>query len=108
MNRYARPCPIPGYGRPRRASTEAESGPAEPAGGSGDVIAGPVRIADPAPEVDPEADVKADLERLFAVRDAEIKLNSQRQAAGHADKTQPMYLNTEPQPLDRDPSSGRS
>ena len=102
------PMPHPGIWTSEAREQEAESGAAEPAGGSGDVIAGPVRIADPAPAVDPEADVKADLERLFAVRDAEIKLNSQRQAAGHADKTQPMYLNTEPQPLDRDPSSGRS
>lgn len=102
------PMPHPGIWTSEARVEKAPSEAAEPAGGSGDVIAGPVRIADPTPEVDPEADVKADLERLFAVRDAEIQLNSERQAAGPADKTQPMYLNTEPQPLARDPSSGRS
>lgn len=80
-------------------------------GGSGDVIAGPVRIG-PGPAAagpDPSADVKSDLERLLAVRDAELKLNTQRLAAAGTEatkpmylKTRPMYLKTEPQPLEPD------
>jgi hypothetical protein len=101
------PMPHPGiWTSETRGKEPAESDQAELDGGSGDVIAGPVRIADPAPQADPDADVKADLERLFAIRDEEIKLHSQRQAAGPAEATQPMYLNTEPLPLERqqDPS----
>ena len=99
------PMPHPGgWTSERRNGKEPEAVAAgEPEGGMGDVIAGPVRIADPAPPIDPDADIKADLERLFAVRDAELKLNSQRVAAGAGDRTQPMYLKTEPQPLEQEP-----
>ena len=75
---------------------------AEVAGGSGDVIAGPVRIGpDRAAATGsvPSADVKADLERLLAVRDAEHKLNSQRLAGGGA-AAHPVYLKTQPMDLD--------
>ena len=68
-----------------------------PLGGSGDVIAGPVFIANappPADEADPSS-AKEDLERLFAVRDADL----QKHAAQTFDKTQPMFAPTEPAKL---------
>jgi hypothetical protein len=50
-------------------------------------------------------DVKSDLERLFAVRDAELEMNAQRLAG--TDATQPMFLKTEPMELDDLHSLGR-
>jgi len=52
-----------------------------------------------------EDDVKADLDRLFAIRDAEFKQNAERVAG--TDANQPMYRNTEPQPLEPDPTRPR-
>jgi hypothetical protein len=90
---------------------------AEPTHGS------PGRKPEPEPELERErqleedearasADVRSDLERLFAVRDAELELNSQRSGATEA--TQPMFLKTQPmgpedlQSLGRDPSIRQS
>jgi hypothetical protein len=102
------PLPHPGTwtSAPRPAEDRESDAPAQPAGGSGDVIAGPVRIPGaPRPQTGIEDDeVRADLERLFAVRDAELALHSSRTSS---DATQPMYLKTEPQPLEGDPSSRR-
>jgi hypothetical protein len=95
------PMPHPGWWTSEPRPGEPDSVHSEPDGGSGDVIAGPVRIgAAPVPESDPDSDVKSDLERLFAVRDAELELN--RASTGVPEVTQPMYLKTEPQPLERD------
>jgi hypothetical protein len=76
-------------------TAEPSTRPVEPhavvlPGGSGDVIAGPVRISDPAvAHVQKEDSAKADLEQLFAVRDADFRK--------HADgSTEPMWLGTEP------------
>lgn len=105
------PMPHPGIWTAEQRPDDPDSVAAELEGGSGDVIAGPVRIGDTAPPKGQSAaeeeddDVKADLERLFAVRDAEIELNSRR---GGGDATEPMYLKTEPQPLEPDPSRRRS
>ena len=102
------PMPHPGIWTAEARPEDPESVASELAGGSGDVIAGPVRIGNGAsPKADgdsEEDDVKADLQRLFAVRDAELE-QSRRTAT---DPTQPMYLNTEPQPLERNPSGRRS
>jgi hypothetical protein len=95
---------------PRRAR---EVGRTEVPGGSADVIAGPLGTApDRVPSAESQAaSVRTDLERLFAVRDAELELNAQRLAG--PDATQPMYLKTQPMDLDdlpapeRDPSSLR-
>jgi hypothetical protein len=91
--------------------TAEPRGAAEPARDAapssyGDVIAGPERIPDAAPNPPPteEDDVRADLEKLFAIRDAELGQSSQ---AG-SDATEPMYLRTEPQPLEQQNRSGRS
>jgi hypothetical protein len=103
------PMPHPGWWTAEQRHGEPDSVDSEIDGGSGDVIAGPVRIgagAGPVSQDDPDADVKSDLERLFAVRDAEIELN--RQASGPTDATQPMYLKTEPQPLEHDTPRKRS
>jgi hypothetical protein len=68
-------------------------------------------LAHPAPEErraqasQAPADVKSDLERLFAVRDAELEMNAQRLAG--TDATQPMFLKTEPMELDDLNSLGR-
>jgi hypothetical protein len=101
------PMPHPGTWTSEPRETE-ETPPQEAEPSSyGDVIAGPVRIGTPAaPAAAPaeDDDVKADLERLFAVRDAELELNAQRTGS---DATQPMYLRTEPQPLEQDPSTRR-
>lgn len=103
------PLPQAGYwtADPRPAATTMPEQDA-PASGA-DVIAGPVRIANPeaAPrKVDDEGDespdsVRRDLDRLFAVRDAELKRHAE---ARGTDPTEPMYLKTEPQPL---PESAR-
>ena len=81
---------------------------AEVPGGSGDVIAGPLRIGpDRVPTADSRAssEVKTDLERLFAARDAELEMNAKR--LGGTDATQPMYLKTQPMALDDLPSPER-
>jgi hypothetical protein len=57
------------------------------------------------------ADVRSDLERLFAARDAELEMNAQR--LGSNDATQPMFLKTQPMDVDdlrsleQDPSNLR-
>ncbi len=97
------PLPHPGtWTSEPHAVEDGKSAAPEPVGGLGDVITGPVRINDPRPTQPPseDDDVKADLERLLAVRDAELELNSRRTGS---DPTQPMYLKTEPQPLQQDP-----
>jgi hypothetical protein len=66
---------------------------------SGDVICGPAAAA---PEQAPSpldcVDVRADLEHLFAVRDADFRRHGTREGAGE-DATQPMFLGTEPAKL---------
>jgi len=92
-----------------------EGGREEVPGGSGDVIIGPVQtVPDSATTTDPQvsADVKSDLERLFAARDAELELNAQRLHATDAKqpsfvKTEPLFLKTEPMDLDKHQSPGR-
>lgn len=69
---------------------------------SADVIAGPVRIPTPrvprtAAGAEARDSVRHDLDKLLAVRDAE--LNRHAETFGSPEPTQPMYLKTEPQPL---------
>lgn len=80
-----------------RAPTVAS---AKVSGGSGDVIAGPALAAQPVPQAAKQdsADLKADLEHLFAVRDGDFQRHRTGQAAGE-DATQPMFLSTEPAKL---------
>jgi len=59
------------------------------AGGAGDVIAGPVRIADAAPAN--KDDAKADLEQLFAIRDQDFQMNSAKTSTW--ERTEPAGLN---------------
>lgn len=102
------PLPHPGWWTAPAAAVASQgiAGDAA-AGGSGDVIAGPDhRRADPErdmPPADAAADIRSDLERLFAVRDAELKQNAERLAASGTAPTEPMFLKTEPQPLDWQP-----
>lgn len=73
---------------------------AVPAGGSGDVIAGP-NPGDlaPTPQAVQEAkETRADLEQLFAARDADFRRHAGREFAGD-EATQPMFLGTEPAKL---------
>jgi hypothetical protein len=93
------PLPQPGYW----TAEHRPSGPAVPAEdeaeeASGDVIAGPVRVAAPAePMAEDDRDsVRRDLDQLLAIRDAELKRHSDQYAS---EPTQPMYLATEPTPL---------
>ena len=104
------PMPHPGSWTADTESAQQapKGGRAEVPGGSGDVIAGPVRIAPdrlPTAESRAAADVKSDLERLFAARDAELEMNAQR--LGSTDATQPMYLKTQPMDLDELQRLGR-
>ena len=84
-------------GQAMRAPTVAS---AKVSGGSGDVIAGPALAAQPVPQAAKQdsADLKADLEHLFAVRDGDFQRHRTGQAAGE-DATQPMFLSTEPAKL---------
>ncbi len=50
-------------------------------------------------------DVKSDLERLFAARDAELEQNARRLAG--TDATQPMFLKTQPMAMDEPPGLER-
>jgi hypothetical protein len=98
------PMPQPGYwtAEHRPAATGAPEQPREQA--SGDVIAGPVRIASPRPAGRPRTaaqeerdSVRQDLDQLLAIRDAELERHADQY--GPTEATQPMYLKTEPQPL---------
>lgn len=80
------PLPHPGSWTAPPAPLPAAWQPAAVAGGSGDVIAGPVRIEDSG---DP---VKADLDQLMAARDADFEANHDKSA----DTTQAMYMKTQP------------
>lgn len=68
------------------------------AAAAGDIIEGPVRIPTRPPgAVDAKDSVRHDLDKLFAVRDAELKRHSA--GSGSPDATRPMYLQTQPQAL---------
>lgn len=70
---------------------------AVPAGGTADVIAGPTP-SDLAPvQARQDATARADLEHLFAVRDADFRRHAAPEAG--EDATQPMFLGTEPAKL---------
>ena len=72
----------------------------EPVGGTGDVISGP-SLAGEAPTATAaqnNAEAKADLAHLFAVRDADFQRHSAHEASD-AGATQPMFLCTEPAKL---------
>jgi hypothetical protein len=93
------PLPQPGYWTAEhRPTSPAEPVADEPEEASGDVIAGPQRIAALPQEMsDEERDsVRNDLDKLLAIRDAELKHHAEY---GPSEPTQPMYLATEPQPL---------
>jgi hypothetical protein len=63
-------------------------------GGTGDVIAGPVHIRAGA------SDVGTDLERLKAIRDADVRAQKHPGSEGTAhEATRPMYMKTEPDKL---------
>jgi len=74
------------------------------ANGAADVIAGP-SASEPASEKAAEqlqrnsADARADLEGLFAVRDADFRRHASGDPAGEDTATQPMFLGTEPAKL---------
>jgi hypothetical protein len=87
---------------PPSAWKEAPSQPvaaAAPEAGGADVIAGPETVK-AASEQSTQAlrDAKADLDQLFAVRDADYLRHGGRESAGD-DATQPMFLGTEPAKL---------
>lgn len=55
--------------------------------------------AQPAPDSDYPPDVKEDLARLLAVRDAELQRNAQRVAGASAEPAPPTFSRTQPMPL---------
>jgi hypothetical protein len=87
---------------PHPGSWTAEPRPARgpsrlpvPEGGSAGVIAGPVRV-----HTGMASDIRADLEQLMAIRDADMRARQidRAEGAGH-EATQPMYMKTEPDKL---------
>lgn len=102
------PMPHPGWWTAEPRSRRPEQVQVELAGGSGDVIAGPVRIGAPPPPIPVKsrsAATRAELEQLLAIRDADVKLNAAAPERAGAEPTRPMYLLTQPQPLEGDPAS---
>ena len=83
------------------AEPRVDAAPQLPApGGAGDVIAGPVVIGQAMKAAQDgtatNAGARADLEALFAVRDADLKRHAETQSQPNFEKTQPMYAVTEP------------
>jgi hypothetical protein len=102
------PMPHPGWWTAEPRSRQPEQVQVELAGGSGDVIAGPVRIGAPPPPIPAQnrsTATRAELEQLLAIRDADVKLNAATSERSGAEPTQPMYLLTQPQPLEGDSAS---
>ena len=89
------PMPQPGYwtAEHRRQARQ----PVEVTAAAGDVIEGPVRIATPHVRSEAKDSVRHDLDKLFAVRDAELKRHAAE--SSNPDATRPMYLQTQPQAL---------
>jgi hypothetical protein len=89
--------PQAGYWTAEPTMVVPRATPAVIPGGSGDVIAGPVHIPETAGRAKEPVDAtRADLEQLFAVRDADFK----RHAGDDKDApTEPMWLGTEPAQL---------
>lgn len=91
------PMPQAGFWTAEHRRTEARQ-PLAAATAAGDIIEGPVRIpTPPAGSVDAKDSVRHDLDKLFAVRDAELKRHAAE--SGSPDATRPMYLQTQPQAL---------
>ena len=90
------PMPQPGYWTAEHRRQEARQ-PAEVTAAAGDVIEGPVHIATPHGASEAKDSVRHDLDKLFAVRDAELKRHAAE--GSNPDATRPMYLPTQPQPL---------
>lgn len=89
--------PHPGVWTADPPRIRSHNDPVSPIGGSGDVIAGPVRIgeaAQAAPDPD-HSSAREDLERLLAVRDADMHKHAQQ----GFEATQPMFARTEPAKL---------
>ena len=90
------PMPHPGSWTADPGRGAREEPRPEVSGAAGDVIAGPVLVASTQADAETLADVRSDLERLFAVRDAELKLLAEQRGGKGADATQPMFLKTQP------------
>ena len=91
------PMPQPGFWTAEHRRAEARQ-PVAAAIAAGDIIEGPVRIPTPPPgAADAKDSVRHDLDKLFAVRDAELKRHAAEN--GGPDATRPMYLQTQPQAL---------
>lgn len=96
------PMPYPGFWTAQPGEDAEDEPVPEVCGGSGDVIAGPVRITAPTPTTasrDSSDSVRDDLDKLLAIRDNELKTDEERFRATGSEPTQPMYLKTEPVPL---------
>lgn len=94
------PCPAmpqAGFWTAEHRRAEAPQ-PVAVATAAGNIIEGPVRIPTPPPgPVDAKDSVRHDLDKLFAVRDAELKRHAAE--SGSPDATRPMYLQTQPSAL---------
>lgn len=91
------PMPQPGFWTAEQKRSEARQPVFEPSS-AGDIIEGPVRIPTPPPgAVEVKDSVRHDLDKLFAVRDAELQRHTAE--SGGPDATRPMYLQTQPQAL---------
>lgn len=96
------PLPQPGFWTAEQRRPQARQ-PVQAADAVGDIIEGPVRIATPhVGSAEAKDSVRHDLDRLFAVRDAELKRHAAEST--NPDATRPMYLQTQPQSLRPAPS----
>ena len=94
------PMPYPGFWTAEPALEPEEEALLEVAGGSGDVISGPAHVPETAAPRTQESDsIRSDLDKLLAIRDAEMQGAEERFRNAGSEATQPMYLKTEPQPL---------
>jgi hypothetical protein len=94
------PMPQAGFWTAEPSAAAPVATPAVLPGGSGDVIAGPVRIPETAARAkDPGDAARADLEQLFAVRDADFQRHAKNGDDKDAGATEPMWLGTEPAQL---------
>jgi len=96
------PMPHPGTWTSDPQPETAEAKPESPPDDGAGVIAGPVLIASAAVAQTPVDAAREDLEKLFAIRDADLKRHADTDAGTAGAPTRPAYIATEPAGLSRE------